>query len=321
MKPMPRMGLVAKRGSRVFALLGLLAMASPAPAAEPDFNATWRDGKAELDGYRLTLTRYGEPRAGTAVAIYVTEPFDRVRHVKVDDPASEPARVVDVLKLNFVRRFQTGIYDYHTMSSLFVRSDDLAPLKLVFASGEWCGQVYEELNWGGTRLTARLASYFEGESGERSFAWKPGALVEDELMIRLRGLHGHSLGAGEKETVPFLASAFYRRLTHQPLEWTSATIARATDDEFVVVPAGRFACHVYVVRVADGREGRFWIEAVHPHRVVRWRWTAAAGGRRGRPAEALDAGELTGSDRLEYWKLHQVGGEAYLERLGLAPVR
>jgi len=46
-----------------------------AEAASTDFGAHWHDGKAELDGYRLELTRYGEHRTGQAVAIYVTEPF------------------------------------------------------------------------------------------------------------------------------------------------------------------------------------------------------------------------------------------------------
>ena len=33
-----------------------------------------------------------------------------------------------------------------------------------------------------------------------------------------------------------------------------------------------------------------------------------------------DSGELTGSDRLQYWKLNNPGDEKYLERLGLEAV-
>ena len=53
--------------------------------------------------------------------IYVTEPFSRSRHVKLDDASKDPADVLDVLKLNLERHFQTGIYDYRTMVSLFMK--------------------------------------------------------------------------------------------------------------------------------------------------------------------------------------------------------
>ena len=122
------------------------ATAAKAPvASDPAFGTYWHDGKAELDGYRYTVTRYGRERRGHAVAVYVTEPFSRSLRVKVDDPSRNPKDTFDVLKLNLIRDFQTGIYDYNTMTSLFVRSGDFEPVKLSFVSTEWCGNVYEEL--------------------------------------------------------------------------------------------------------------------------------------------------------------------------------
>ncbi len=112
--------------------------------AATDFETYWHDGKAELNGYRLTVSRYGQPRTGRAVAIYVTEPFSKSKRVKVDDPTKNPGGVEDVLKLNLVRDFQTGIYDYNTMVSVFVRSADFSPVKTSFSSAEWCGHVFEE---------------------------------------------------------------------------------------------------------------------------------------------------------------------------------
>ncbi|HEX8953647.1 MAG TPA: hypothetical protein VF945_17440, partial [Polyangia bacterium] len=47
-------------------------VASGAARAD-DFWKVWGDGKAELDGYALVEPRYGQPREGTAVAIFVTE--------------------------------------------------------------------------------------------------------------------------------------------------------------------------------------------------------------------------------------------------------
>jgi hypothetical protein len=297
-----------------FLLHGTTALASV--TADPEFGAYWHDGKAELDGYQLTVERYGHPRRGRAVAIYVTEPFSRSRHVKPDDPARTPGDALDVLKLNLVRDFQTGIYDYHTMLSLFASGQDFTPLKLAFSSSEWCGQVYEELEASGSKLSQRVSSYFEGESSTRALENPVGGVQEDNLFILLRGLRGPLLAPGEKRTLPFLASPFHRRLAHRPAVWANATIERLAQPEAIRVPAGSFATDVFVVRPADGREGRFHVERSYPHRIVRWQWKSNSAVS---PLGGTDAAELTGSTRLEYWKTHDPGDEKYLERIGLAP--
>jgi hypothetical protein len=289
--------------------------ASPAPA-DPSFGSWWHDGKAELDGYRYTVTRYGQRRRGQCVAIYVTEPFSRIKRVKVDDPARNPKDTFDVLKLNLVRDFQTGIYDYDTMTSLFVRSSDFEPVKVSFASTEWCGNVYEELRLDPDLVSQKLSSYFEGESGTQEVPRIRDGILEEELFIRLRGLNGEYLSAGESRTVPLLPSAFRRRLTHQPLRWTEARLERTAAPRTVVVPAGRFLVITYSVKIANGAEGFFFVEAAYPHRIVRWEWKHPQGGGRW-GADSDDTGELTGSERLSYWKLHGEGDEKYLNRLGL----
>ena len=303
-------------GLLVIALLGVSA--SPAPAPDPPFGSYWHDGKAELDGYRYTVTRYGQLRRGQCTAIYVTEPFSRSKRVKVDDAARNPNDTFDVLKLNLVRDFQTGIYDYNTMTSLFVRSDDLEPVKASFASMEWCGNVYEELRVDPGLVGQRLSSYFEDESTRQDVRRPKDGLLEEELYIRLRGLYGDYLAPGQAKTVPFLMSAFRRRLTHQPLRWTSARIERAPAPRGVRVPAGGFSTVVYTVKIQDGPEGLFFVDRAYPHRVVRWEWRQVTG--RGRwGADSNDSGELMGSARMSYWKLHGEGDESYLRRLGLRP--
>jgi hypothetical protein len=282
----------------------------------PAFGSYWHDGKAELDGYRYALTRYGQRRTGQAVAVYVTEPFSKSENVKLDDPSRNPGDAVDVLKLNLVRDFQTGIYDYNTMTSLFVRSADFEPVKVSFVSTEWCGNVYEELALDPGHVSQRILSYFENESASRAVARPRGGLLEEELFVRLRGLNGAFLRPGERRAVPFLAGAFRRRLTHKPLKWGQAVIQRSASTQTVSVPAGRFQADVYSVRVAGGPEGLFYVESRYPHRIVRWEWKHA-------PTvanqDADDTGELAGSARLEYWKLHNPGDERYLSRLGLRP--
>ena len=253
--------------------------------ASADFDSYWHDGKAELNGYQIKVSRYGETREGKAVAIYVTEPFSESERVKVDDPK----RGVDALKLNLVRDFQTGIYDYNTMVSVFVRTRDFSPLKITFTSAEWCGHVFEELIFTPRQVTGVYKSYFEGETGTRSLAWPKAGIAEDALWILLRN---DFLKDGERKTVPMLTGAYYGRLAHKSPSWVEARIERAG--------------LVYTVAAGD-RTGKFEIEPEYPHRIRRWEmWPDLSA-------------ELTGSTRLEYWKLHRNGDERYLKQLGIEP--
>jgi hypothetical protein len=314
------LGWIALRGP----IAGTGPAAGPGPASasahDPDFGSWWHDGKAELNGYRLGIARYGEARRGQAVLVYVTEPFSESKRVKVDDAERNPGDTFDALKLNFVRDFQTGIYDYNTMASLFVRSDSFEPVKETFSSAEWCGQVFHELVFHESGISGRYSSYFEDESGESRLDSKPDGVVEDNLFILLRGLRGEFLAPGETRSFDFLPSPLYSRLSHRPVAWTTAEIERRIGTEAVAVPAGGFAASVYLVRVADGREGRFDVEAAYPHRIVRWNWSPPIGGDPGRSLGGEDSGELTGSTRLEYWKLHANGEESHLEALGIEPL-
>src|SRR5688572_25287753 len=105
------------------AVLALCTGVAARSAAADPFWSAWGDGKAELDGYRLVQPRYGTVRKGHAVLIFVTEDFSDSLRVKAD-PGKHPASdVYPVLKLNAVRRFQTGIYDYSVLTSTFVRAD------------------------------------------------------------------------------------------------------------------------------------------------------------------------------------------------------
>lgn len=285
----------------------LLAITTPASAQNwAQFDHHWYDGKAEMDGYRLVVSRYGENRAdATAVMIFVTEPFSESKRVKANDANANPADTFTALKLNLVRDFQTGIYDYNTMVSVFVRAQTMEPAKISFTSAEWCGHVYSEMIFNKKDIRGTYASYFEGESGPLSLGRPAGGVTEDELFIALRGLRNAFMAAGETRALPYLPGVFYARLSHQSLEWTQATITRAAANETIKVPAGSFEVMRYDVKIADGRAGTFYIESAYPHKIVKWSL----------PPDV--SGELTGSARLEYWRLHGEGDESYLKDLGL----
>lgn len=289
-----------------------------AEAPRPAFESHWQDGKAELAGYHYHVTRYGQPRLGRAVLITVTEPFSESKRVKVDDPAANPRDTFEALKVNVVRDFQTGIYDYNTMTSVFVRSRDMSLAKTSFTSAEWCGNVYEEILFGVGGVRQSLRSYFEGESGEHTLAARPGGVSEDQLFILVRSLRDDYLKPGEKRRLSLLPGAIARRLAHRPLEWIGATIDRASRPERVRVPAGTFLADIYRVTTDEGRTGTFWVESAYPHRIVRWAWTGA-GRREWSRGEAAESAEMAGSARLAYWRLHGNGEESYLKALGLPP--
>jgi hypothetical protein len=278
-----------------------------ARAADPEFGSYWYDGKAELDGYDLRVSRYGQTRRGRAVMIYVTEPFSDSKRVKVDDPSADPEDTFTVLKLNLVRDFQTGIYDYNTMVSVFSRVDDLKPVKISFSSAEWCGHVYEELLFHPDGIRGHYDSYFEDESGKRDLAMKKNGVAEDNLFILLRGLRGDFLGPGEQKEIALLPGVFYGRLSHHDPGWVKAKIGRDDEEPMIEVPAGRFDTIVYRVLIDDGRQGTFHVEKPYPHRIVRWSL----------PPDV--EGNLTGTTRDAYWRMNANGGEAALKELGVRP--
>jgi hypothetical protein len=239
----------------------------------------------------------------------VTEDFSDKERVKAEWPRPGKGEVYPVLKLNHLREFQTGIYDYRTMTSVFARVEPGFPVRKVsFSSQDWCGQVWHQLLPGPNQLDGVFHSYFEGEADGRDALPLPeGGVFEDALPILLRGWNGAYLGAGESRRVAFLPSLLSRRLRHKRLAWGEATIARASATSRVEVPAGTFEAVVYTVAEQGGPKTTYASEASPPYRLLR---------------RASDTGEdavLLGSTRQAYWRENHVGGEALLRELGLRP--
>ncbi|MBL7815136.1 MAG: hypothetical protein JNL70_09000 [Saprospiraceae bacterium] len=187
-----------------------------------DFNSYWYAGKAELTSYDYEINRYDEPRKGYAVFVFVTEPFSKSKQVKLDDAQKVGDDNVPVLKLNALYRFNTGIYDYSMMTSLFTPVDiNTYPhsLKSNTTVQDWCGHVFSQLNWvAGNKYATHQYSYFETE-GDKSPDTE-GVLLEDEIFTRLR-INPASLSTGMVKVIPNLT---YTRIRHKPIEGMNATI-------------------------------------------------------------------------------------------------
>lgn len=325
-------GATMSSPKNLFYLVGLAAVfavaarvgssgASPAPADTPTasvfgdaFWKHWGDGRGELSGYDLTFPRYGQPRRGVAVAIFVTETFSNSLRVKAD-PGRHPATdEVPVMKLNLVQDFPTGIYDYNLMTSAFVALKAVngrpagSATKISFSSQEWCGNLYGQLlfDTGSARLTWH--SYFDGEADQqKTLAVPADALAADAILLWARGLAAPALRPGERRTVPLAGSLRSSRLGHRALSVGSATLSRDAASAALTVPAGAFQVEKLRVEIAGGPSWTLWVEKAQPRRIIRWETTEG------------EQAALVGSDRLPYWEMQGEGQEAALKRLGLKP--
>jgi hypothetical protein len=252
--------------------------------------------------------RYGHTRAGSAVLIFVTEDFSDSLRVKAD-PGKHPASdVYPVLKLNAVRDFQTGIYDYNVMTSTFARVAPGWPVaKVSFSSQEWCGNVYHQLIPRGNGIAGIFHSYFDGEAdGTDALANPADGVLEDEVPIRIRGWLEEWMPRGASKTVPFLPSVLRARLEHRPLAWGKATVSRGAATSRITVPFGSFEVETWTVAEEGSRTVTYLVEAAPPFRLIRW--TSSDG----------EQASLVGSDRLTYWQLNHPGDEKWLKNLGLS---
>ncbi|MCA9667700.1 MAG: hypothetical protein KC503_19005 [Myxococcales bacterium] len=277
--------------------------------ASKAFFKHWGDGKAELSGYKLVAPRYGATHPGYAVLIYVTEPMDSATWIKDDGFGGRTVpreRRVDVIKLNHLQRFRTGIYTYALMASTFapvhglVARERFAPTKIALSVQDWCGHVYYKVVPEADRFTTEIRSYF-GSEGERTrrVATSKGTLYEDALLIQLRELDG-KFNDGKPWSGKLVPTAWKSRKAHQPIEIVSAEIKRSdtkrgdTDVTRFVLTYGSFT------RTFD-------VEKAAPHRVLYWEDS------QGTKATLLKTA------RLPYWALHEPSHGDMIKKLGLEP--
>jgi len=246
------------------------------------FESYWYQGKAELTRYSLRQARYGEVHDGEAVLIFVTEDF--LPKLQVKQEHGDAADALSVLKLNGHRRFYTGIYPYTIMTSSFTPARGDPTLKLSSTIGEWCGQVYSQINRRRDGLHTLLHSYFQDDADQEVIL--PDAALEDGLWAQIRIAPGR-IAVGPQELVPALD---YIRLRHKALRAYPAVVSRRPDAETDLVeqpvtaleidypPLGRKLVIYYepefphVIQAWEETEGPFRTTAVRTHAVVDDYW-------------------------------------------------
>jgi hypothetical protein len=291
--------------------------AAPVPALDTRFDAkfwsVWGDGKAEVNTYDLTFPRYNQKRKGVAIAIFVTEPFSDSARVKADPGKHPNSDVVPVMKLNLIKKFQTGIYDYSDVASTFV---SLAPvdeqpagstLKASFSSQEWCGHVYSQMLFGRRHIGFTQHSYFDGEADQQSeISSQPDGIAEDALLLWARGI----ARPWNKTTAstPIMTSLETLRAKHVGPSWSTTTLSTDASPQTIRVGAGKFEVDVLRSKRADGTSRTFYVEKSSPSRVIKWETSDG------------ESAVLRATERLKYWEMNHEGGESALSGLGLPRV-
>jgi hypothetical protein len=194
------------------------------------FNEYWFSGTAEINSYNLKQARYGEIRNGEVVLVFVTEPFSANKQVKLDNPNKTPEDAVSVMKLNNVRKFNTGIYDYSILTSTFTpinTKEHPHTLKTTTSIQEWCGITFTQLNLDNNNYHYKQFSYFESQGDlERNIKV---SLLEDELMSRIR-INNGELPLGEIELIPSIVQS---RFTYNDVKPVKAEISKNISKELI----------------------------------------------------------------------------------------
>lgn len=260
-------------------------------------NDYWFNGKAEITSYNLVQARYGELREGEAVTIFVSEPFSPNKMTKADQAYSDN---VSVLKCNFTKRFNTGIYPYSLMSSTFFPFEhaQYSP-KVSMSMQEWCGHVYMEMqNKKDFQLT--IHSYFEGETAQLSMK---KAALEDDFWSKIR-LNPSAIEEGNFKVIP---SFFYIRLMHKEPKAYACSISKKEDGEFEIL-------HLTYPELKRSLSIRY--QKAFPHAIESWKESYPDGF--GPNAAILEtSGTKIKSIRSDYWNRHDNADLGMRKELGL----
>ena len=260
------------------------------------FNDVWYQGKASVAVYQLNQSRYGQSREGYAALVTVTEGFDGELQVKSDN---DDQKDYGVLKTNFIKKFNTGLYDYATMLSAFVPVNTKKlqmPSKLTFGSQDWCGQVFNQWNANKSTFTMKAFSYFHSE-GDTELEL-PKALTQDALFASIR-MNPNLLPTGKVDM--YLSNEIYRFL-HIPVETYSSSASLSVNGDTTVYAVSNDLISL---------EYRF--ASAQPHTIFSFKETYNKGRLKGQVTE----GVLTNESFRAYWNENSTEYDGVREEMKL----
>ncbi len=270
----------------------MLAPEGITPPNKKQFDNYWYAGDAEISSYTLKQDRYGEIHEGTAVMVFVTEPFSPSANTKADRPDDKS---VSVLKLNYTKKFNTGVYPYSMMNSTFFPVENGEhSLKVSSSSQEWCGHTFMELQ-NKRNFQVSVDSYFEGETGSLSLDKN---ILEDDLFSMIR-INPEALPTGSKQIIP---SFFFLRLKHVETKAYQANLA--------VSDSGNGMKAYTINYPALQREVVIHFESAFPYKINSWEDKDLKSGRTTTATKINDI-------KTNYWSRHSNKDLPLRKELGL----
>lgn len=304
----------------VLPLISINCGNNAAPASEKEipqsdeFAKYWYGGKAEITSYKLQQARYGEMHEGSAITIFVTEDFSASKHVKLDDPQSAGSDAVSVLKLNLTKKFNTGIYPYSMMLSVFKPVNTSKwehVLKITASSQEWCGHTFTQVNAGKNKTKAKLYSYFESEGDQEKEL--PLTWTEDELWTLLR-INPSGLPTGNVRIIPGLLQ---QRLLHTNLQAEDAKTSLVKVSEIPAWLRAEKNLMSYSISYKEKqRTLTIYFNETFPHAIAGWEESYPDGF--GKDKKILTTRAV--KDKMlitDYWNHHNNSDAALRDSLGL----
>ena len=284
-------------------------------ALSKDFKDYWYSGKAELSSFKLEQARYGQLNEGEAVLIFVTEDFLTEKQVKHEHGKNNAS--ANVLKLNKIKRFQTGMYDYSMMKSVFTpvqRYQYPHSLKLTTSAQDWCGHAYLQMNNRDGRYRWQGFSYFQDEVHEdykTDTVW-----LEDEVWTKLK-LAPNSLPTGEVKMIP---GSIFKRLRHRKLDPEKAVIEQKAYEQKNNNFEGE-GLMVYRIHYPEIKRTLSIIyEKSFPHLIQGWIDEHKSGF--GDNAKTLKTTAIRQKTlRTDYWSKHGLQDSTWRKRLGISDFR
>ncbi len=231
----------------------------PPEGLSQKFKDYWFQGEAEVSSYQLEQARYGEIRQGSAVLVFVTEDFSQEKQVKLDKPQDAGSDVVKVMKLNLTKKFNTGIYPYSMMQSVFTPLElQTLPysLKVTTSSQEWCGHTFSQLNLKSGGYQVQSFSYFETE-GDQEIKLK-GAILEDEIWNLIR-INPGRLPTGKIDIIP---GTMTQRLRHTELRVSEVLAEMSEVNPEEMAYSLNFS--------SEQRSLTIFFEKSFPHKILGW---------------------------------------------------
>lgn len=230
-----------------------------------NFKKYWSSNNAEISSYSLKQAQFGNLHDGEAIMIFNTEDFRKDKHVKLESDAKDKA--LKVMKLNFIKRFVTGVHDFSMYTSVFtpVHTQDItSTLKVSNTNQDWSGQTFLQLNFRQNGYQVLGKSYFEEEIEDDYHIDK--ALLEDELWTRIRLVPCQQLPVGKVILIPSLGSLRLRREKAAPAVADITLEPYKGDSTF----RGDSLFDYRIKYIESKRSLRIIFEKHFPHKIVGW---------------------------------------------------